>query len=721
MSSVSLVKKAADCFKLGDYKTALGLYLRAANIYGEKLFQANIEICKRKLRNVAQVTNDSVLNEYFDHIYVVNLESQFEKRIKVSNQLKNAGIKFELFPAVNGYTGEPRRLFDDYMLNPIGNLKRYPEFNAREVQRGSKFIESAGAVGYIFTYLAILKDAKAKGYKKFLILEDDIILSGNFEQRFLSFLSGIDIDWKVLQLGASQYGWDSVDLQEAKLKGYYKPRRLDTCGSFAIGIDASIIDELIVAESAFDAPFDHLPLGEIYEKYLDKCYVIYPNIIMPDVGDSTIRGGRCQYGHSELVKWKIEDFTYPLPRPSVAVILTGYENLKYYENFSSSADMPVELRLFYTSKDGLRPLHNKSMLTQDYVFDESILEKSFIPKVDFCAKLSPQAVLTESDIVSFVEYELGLRLVNNTPLELIDISFSSIKKGRVSVVIPTYKRPENLKNALISVLEQEYPDVEVLVVSDNGVGSPYNDETRIIINELKLLYPSSNLKLIEHFENRNGAAARNTAIMASSGEHISFLDDDDIYLPGRIDKSIQVLRGSRGEVGAVYCGFLGWNSPVNDLNRYKEGDLTLEIFLLDYKKHYLHTNTATYKRESVIAINGFDESYRRHQDLEFNLRFFELYKISTVKDALVRLNPAPSDISNKIFGHSMLELKLKFLDQFETAINGFDEKFDIYSKHWDEVIRYTNDESVALGNLINNKKNGYLQVYHLLLKNKPLE
>jgi hypothetical protein len=71
------------------------------------------------------------------------------------------------------------------------------------------------------------------------------------------------------------------------------------------------------------------------------------------------------------------------------------------------------------------------------------------------------------------------------------------------------------------------------------------------------------------------------------------------------------------------------------LKRYIEGNLTLEILQLDYKKHYLHTNTATYKREAYVNLNGFDESYRRHQDLEFNLRFFEMYEMKAVRQALV--------------------------------------------------------------------------------------
>jgi hypothetical protein len=160
----------------------------------------------------------------------------------------------------------------------------------------------------------------------------------------------------------------------------------------------------------------------------------------------------------------------------------------------------------------------------------------------------------------------------------------------------------------------------------------------------------------------------------------------------------------------VYCGFLGWNSPENDLNRYKAGDLTLEIFLLDYKKHYLHTNTATYKRDAVLRINGFDESYKRHQDLEFNIRFFQYYKIDVVKEALVRLNPEPSDVSNKVFNIEMANLKSKFLGQFSHIVVGYDVEREIYLKHWSEVSRYVSDSSLLIETLSADYKNGFYKV-----------
>lgn len=718
MSSNSIVKDANTKFISGDYLGALNLYKRAGEILGKDLFAANIRLCNERIPQVTFLkAPEKNIHDYFQHVYVVNLHHQINKRLKIAHHLKQENIRFELFQAVNGYQGEPLNVYETYKKKPLGSLTRYSSWNEREIKRNSHFIESAGAVGYIFTYLKILEDAKSKGYKKILILEDDVILCHDFFMRLECFMSKIPNSWKVLQLGASQYGWTNINLDSALEEGFYQPNQLETCGSFAIAFDVSIADEVIEAQSAFEAPFDHLPMGEIYEKYRGECFVSYPNLVMPDVSDSSIRGGRCQYAQSEKVKWNIENFRYPYPKPSVSVILTSHKNLKYYSNFSNHEDMAVELRLYYMSSDGLRPLHNKSMLPPDYKIDHSALENLSLPAANFFLTLDEIAILTESDIETYVEYSLGLREVNTTPLKTFNPTPLIHKSGRVSVVIPTYKRPKNLKNALTSVLEQDYKDIEILVVSDNGKDSPFNDETRALINELKNAYPKRNLSLLEHTQNRNGAAARNTAIMQSTGEYICFLDDDDIYLPGRISKSVDALKKSRGIDGAVYCGFLGWNSPQNDVNRYKSGDLTLEILMLDYKKHYLHTNTATYKREAVLAINGFDESYRRHQDLEFNLRFFELYMIETVKEPGVRLNPEPSNISNKVYNFDMLELKKRFLHQFSHRISGFGDNLerDIYLLHWGEVLRYATDKELLISKVKEDYTNAYLQIFSTLV------
>ena len=273
--TMNLIKKANQLFKSGCFSSAYDLYVEASKIYGYKNLDFNIKLCKKRMNDNRPALEADVeeplkaksfLNHYFDNIYVVNLNHKASERLKVAHHLNQHGIDFEVFDATNGYVGEPLKQYQQYASKRPGNLIRYSDFNEIEIKRGSLFLESAGAMGYIYTYLRVLSDAKSKAYKRFLILEDDIMLSENFENKFKDFIQRIDNEWKILQLGASQYGWDSVDFSQANEKGFYLPRTMDTKGSFAIAFDSTIVDELIEAESAFEAPFDHLPIGELYEK-----------------------------------------------------------------------------------------------------------------------------------------------------------------------------------------------------------------------------------------------------------------------------------------------------------------------------------------------------------------------------------------------------------------------------------------------------------------------
>lgn len=692
----SVIQRAYECFEVKNYEAALKLYEQAGKVIGEKNVELNIRICKER---IGSSKSKSFVNRYFDNVYVVNLKKNVKDRLTIAKHLKENNIDFELFEAIDGYKGAPFKKWEEYLERPIGEFLRYKKEKEKEIKHGKPFIESAGAIGYIFTYLSILQDAKHKGYSKFLILEDDVILASNFEKKIEEFISRVGEDWKILQLGASQYGWAGLEEDEIVSQGFYFPRRVDgcnTCGSFAIAFDSSVIDELIEAESAFEAPFDHLPMGEIYERYLGQCFVAYPNVVMPDVGESSIRGARCQIEHSKRVKWRLSDFDYPPKKPIVNLIVKNRKQLKYLAEFDKSPLQPFLLRIFYNTSDGIRPVHNASSVIDDDAIkdDEQYLA---LPPADYNISLDESNAVSESELVRFIEYKVGLKKENDSSFFEINkdlVKGTEVVSGRVSVIIPTYKRPSNLLNALKSVVEQDYSDVEVIVVNDNGAGSEFNKETKDIVEKDRAENAGHKVIYIEHKNNRNGAAARNTGILNSTGEYICFLDDDDIYLPERISQSIFKLKETSYKVGAVYCGFLGWNSPENDLGRYKEGDLTKEILLLDYKKHYLHTNTATYKRDAILALNGFDESYRRHQDLEFNLRFFELYSVSNVKEALVRLNPEPSLISNKVFNREMVHIKEKFLSQFSYIINyyGEEDQVSIYKRHWGEIKKYINED-----------------------------
>lgn len=122
---------------------------------------------------------------------------------------------------------------------------------------------------------------------------------------------------------------------------------------------------------------------------------------------------------------------------------------------------------------------------------------------------------------------------------------SASESGLVSVVIPTRDRPRLLAEALGSALAQTWRDIEVLVVDDGS-----RPEARPVVER----FDDRRVTYIRNDAPRGGAAARNRGIRASRGEYVAFLDDDDIWLPTKIEKQMAVFGRAPPEVGVVYCG-----------------------------------------------------------------------------------------------------------------------------------------------------------------------
>lgn len=107
----------------------------------------------------------------------------------------------------------------------------------------------------------------------------------------------------------------------------------------------------------------------------------------------------------------------------------------------------------------------------------------------------------------------------------------TIEPGLISVVIPTYRRPVALRAAVLSALRQTYTHTEIIVVADGPDAA-----TRAAVVDL-----DARVRYFELPENAGPAAARNVGIAQSRGEWISFLDDDDLMLPERLERQAAVL------------------------------------------------------------------------------------------------------------------------------------------------------------------------------------
>lgn len=129
----------------------------------------------------------------------------------------------------------------------------------------------------------------------------------------------------------------------------------------------------------------------------------------------------------------------------------------------------------------------------------------------------------------------------------------------VSIVIPVYNGAEYLEKTVNSILSQHYSNFELLLVNDGS-----SDNSKKIIDGLLL---QDNRVKAFHKENGGVAAARNYGIDRAEGEFIAFCDQDDLWLPAKLTKQMQLFQNEK--VGLVYCGSISYYSHLNKKNKKK--------------------------------------------------------------------------------------------------------------------------------------------------------
>ena len=231
-------------------------------------------------------------------------------------------------------------------------------------------------------------------------------------------------------------------------------------------------------------------------------------------------------------------------------------------------------------------------------------------------------------------------------------------KLTVSVIIPTYKRSNMLPRAITSVLNQTYPNIQVVVVDDNNPDTEFRKNTEALMAQ----YASDErIKYVKHRKNANGSVARNTGIKSSDGEIVAFLDDDDFFYPEKIQKQIEYLL-QHPQFRAVYCG---WDRDGKVVIPHDEGDLSYNILSGD---HIILTNAIMMWKKDALACGGWDETFMRHQEAAFLLRYFRNGgTIGVVPEALVKFDV--SDRSNEAGNpHKHEEQTLYYLNSYRDMI-----------------------------------------------------
>ncbi len=199
----------------------------------------------------------------------------------------------------------------------------------------------------------------------------------------------------------------------------------------------------------------------------------------------------------------------------------------------------------------------------------------------------------------------------------------------VTAIITTYKGADTVAIAAQSVLTQTHAQVEVIVVDDNGQGSPAQQQTQAALAALN----DSRIRYVPHQHNSNGAVARNTGIDAAKGQYICFLDDDDVYLPERIAESVRYLTDNPALAG-VCVGVEVHYSATHISTVAMHQPITAARVLTD--EMCIGTGSNLFFSRKVFDQGlRFDTAFRRHQDLEFVLCVLRQYQIGNLDQVLV--------------------------------------------------------------------------------------
>ena len=272
-------------------------------------------------------------------------------------------------------------------------------------------------------------------------------------------------------------------------------------------------------------------------------------------------------------------------------------NMPYYD--------PRYMRLFHSEKD----------IDYDWISNDDIVDYHY--KGDFTVENFAKGILQKAS-----ERECKIRPQKEaSPL--------------VSVIIPVYNRENTIKRSLMSVLDQTYHNLDVIVVDDGST-----DSTRMIVDSIK----DPRVRVISQ-NNQGACVARNTGIDAAKGTFIAFQDSDDEWIPNKIEVQLKVLT-SDISVDVVFCNALKYNpekeNGAEDLvSGVQEGIVHRDCL---QKRSLVSTQTILIRRFCLNDIK-FDPDMPRLQDFDLVYRLSESYAFYFINRPLVKMYLQEDSIS----------------------------------------------------------------------------
>lgn len=200
---------------------------------------------------------------------------------------------------------------------------------------------------------------------------------------------------------------------------------------------------------------------------------------------------------------------------------------------------------------------------------------------------------------------------------------STVNMELVSIIMPAYNAATYLREAVDSALGQTYREREIIVVDDGST-----DDTHHILADY-----GKEIRVVRQ-ANKGSAGACNAGVAIAQGEWIAFLDADDIWLPDKLARQIEVCGNSAiAHADSVCFGeTLPCELPRSSFEPPYFGNVLRELLI----RNFITKSTVLMRRQVFLTCGGFDESYVAVEDWPLFLKVCAVHELGYLPDVVVR-------------------------------------------------------------------------------------
>ncbi len=236
----------------------------------------------------------------------------------------------------------------------------------------------------------------------------------------------------------------------------------------------------------------------------------------------------------------------------------------------------------------------------------------------------------------------------------------------VSINLCCYNGEKYLEETLQSIFAQTYKDWELVIINDGST-----DSTEKIIKK----YISLGRSIVYHYQENAGlGAARNMALELSSGSIIAFIDQDDLWLPEKLEKQVPLFDAP--DIGLVYCDTIFFNQKGENQRFYHNRPYWKGwCFSQMLSGYFLSLETVVIRRSALEGLEEwFDPRFSMIEEADLFRRIAYSWKLDMVNEPLAKWRVHFESLTWKK-GHLLAEETKKMIDKFSTAIPDFKNKY----------------------------------------------